>query len=78
MFFPLFFKLSDFWSLDGVDGPLDSPPFVRTYVPIFPKIRALEFSDFLVSRRSRFRPKESRLSVRACVRTYVRKYLRAC
>ena len=36
-----------FWSLDGVDGPLDSPPYVRPYVPIFPKIRALEFSDFL-------------------------------
>ena len=29
-----------FWCLDGVDGPL------HTYVPIFPKLRALEFSDF--------------------------------
>ena len=35
-----------FWSLDGVDGSLDSPPSVRTFVPIFPNICALKFSDF--------------------------------
>ena len=33
--------------LDGVGGPLDSSPSVRLYAPIFLKIRALEFSDFL-------------------------------
>ena len=39
---------SPFWSPDRVDGPLDSPPFVPSFVPIFPKICALEFSDFFV------------------------------
>ena len=38
----------NFWSLDGVDGPLDSPPFIRPFVRTCPFSRkSAQFSDFL-------------------------------
>ena len=46
-------------SLDRVDGHLDSPSSVCSSVPIFLKVRALEFSDFLygkIKKKSKMAP----------------------
>ena len=64
-------NLGQIWVNIGQKGPFFKFPRNNQF-PFRFKKNILE--TFLVSRRSRLRPKESRPSIRACVRTYVRAF----